>query len=142
MTDTQPSDDAQDDPTVETVEFTNENGERKAKMNVLEFVHKLQSIERAANSLEALRGDVASINTGLREEDAIRLIYGRNGNWSLSDIRSMFDTLDTISGASDRKLIVRLLADLGNVKLDDSEEFYEEVERLRERYGDLVEEEQ
>lgn len=125
---------------------TNDDGERTvervelgaATIDADEFATQLHAISGAAEQLGDLQATIERIETGLTEEDAVRLIYGRSG-WSLSDIRKMFGTLDQIEGASDRKLVVRLLADLGNVTLDDAEEFYEEVERLRKRYGDLAE---
>lgn len=102
-----------------------------------EFLRMLKSMDEATAVIRELQGEVAHLNTGLDEEDAIRLIYGRT-QFSLLDIRNFFDTLDTIEGAGERKLLKRLLADLGNDRLEDADEFITEVERLRKKYGDAT----
>lgn len=132
-TDATPTD---EQSTVETVRLT--DGDTETYMNAHEFVELLDSVERATTSIERIQREVENLNTGLEEEDCIRLIYGRT-QFSLSDVRGFFDTLDTIEGANERKLLKRLLADLGNERLENADEFLEEVERLRKRYGDLAE---
>jgi hypothetical protein len=141
MDTTQPdSDQTDDDAQPETVELSDDV--TATEMDAERFAHALKALERAEGRLLALQQEVEALNTGLREEDAVRLLYGRNSDFSLSDIRQLFDTLDTIEGADSRKLTVRLLADLGNTRLDDAEEFFEEVTRLRERYGDFAADDQ
>jgi hypothetical protein len=115
-----------------------DDADRDASIPAEEFVEALHAVREADHRLAEIQSDLASIRTGLREEDAIRLIYGRNSDCSLEEIRALFDTLDAIAGSDTRKLTIRLLADLGGCRIDDAEDFIEEVERLRERYGDLA----
>jgi len=102
-----------------------------------QFLQMLRTFDEATEAIQELQAEVAALNTGLDEEDAIRLIYGRTG-FSLSDVRSFFGALDTIQGADERKLLKRLLADLGNDRLEGADEFLDEVERLRNKYGDAT----
>jgi len=130
------TDDGNDDVQLTEEVFLQDSTEG-AWEDATEFLRMLRALDQGITVIEELQSEVASLNTGLDEEDAIRLIYGRT-QFSLSDVRTFFDTLDTIQGADERKLLKRLLADLGNERLEDADEFLDEVERLRKKYGDAT----
>ncbi|CAI49275.1 uncharacterized protein NP_2368A [Natronomonas pharaonis DSM 2160] len=82
-------------------------------MDAGEFVARLESLAEAAEAVSTMAGDVERLRqTGLSDEDARDLIYGRNNSLAKRDIEAMFETVDAVvSGRADRPA-KRLLSEL------------------------------
>lgn len=104
-------------------------------IDVEEFYYRLGSLADAADALVRLQEDIAALRqTGLDEQDARDLMYGRNSQLTKSDIDAIFGAIDDVErGSSD--LLVRLLSDVSGLNLQETEEVVSELNRLREKYG-------
>ena len=97
---------------------------------------RLESIADAAEVVTTLASDLERLReTGLSDNDARDLIYGRNNSVTKSEIESMFHAIDELaSGRSDRPT-ERLLSEISGLNLTETEELLGELERLNSKYG-------
>lgn len=101
-----------------------------------EFVDRLESVAAAADAVETIAADLATLReTGLTDDDARDLIYGRNSGVTKSEIESLFDAVDDLESGRASRPDVRLIANLSDLTLSEAEELFEELERLHGRYG-------
>jgi hypothetical protein len=100
-----------------------------------EFVERLEAVEEVRDRLDSLKSEIDGLEIGLDEEDTERLLWARMSGWSLSEIRATFDALEEVKTRSTEDLTVRLLAQLGEVNQQEAEEFLQECDRLRRKYG-------
>jgi len=110
-------------------------------MDAGEFVERLESLAAAAEAVETLTADLERLRaTGLSDDDARDLIYGRNSGLAKRDIEAMFDAVDQlVDGRADRP-VERLLSELSDLNLSETAELMDELDRLNRRYGDLDDE--
>lgn len=101
-----------------------------------DFLERLKALDRAATALDRLTAEVSNLDTGLDEDDLVRLLYGRRNGLNLSSIRDAFDALDSVESASSDELLVSLVAGFSGVGKRDAERFVRQVNGLRVRYGD------
>jgi len=108
-------------------------------MNADEFVARLEVVAEASEKVADLANDLERLRkTGLREEDAKDLLYGRNAGMAKRDIEAVFTAVDDVRrGNGD--LLVRLLSDVSGLNLSDTREVLDELERLRNYYADETE---
>jgi len=105
------------------------------------FLSRLSVIQGVALKLQKLRADLDSLRrTGLRDEDVVDLLYGRNSGLTKTQIRTVMETLDDLdrrldSASAREDLLVRLVADLGDETMSETEEIFEDLDRLNRRYG-------
>lgn len=100
------------------------------------FEDALDSVDAALDTLDVLRAEIDGLDTPLSKADTIALLYGRRNSLTKTAITDAFETLDDVSGASNRTLLKRLLAVLGGMSQSDAETFLRELDRLERRYGD------
>jgi len=107
-------------------------------MDADEFISRLESLAQAAEAVATMAEDLERLRrTGLSDEDARDLIYGRNGGLAKRDIEAMFEAVDeVVSGRAD-KPTDRLLAEVSGLTLSETGEIMEELDRLNRQYGDL-----
>lgn len=108
-------------------------------LDTAEFHERLDAIANAADAVATLSDDVRALReTGLRDDDVVDLLYGRNAGLNKSTIETVIETLDDIERRSRDKpitLLHRLVADLGDLTLDETGTVFRELGDLRERYG-------
>lgn len=101
-----------------------------------EFVDRLESLGAAADAVDTIASDLAALReTGLTDDDARDLIYGRNASVTKSEVEALFDAVDALDEGRASRPEVRLLSDLSGLTLAETEELLEELERLHGRYG-------
>jgi len=101
-----------------------------------EFLERLDAVEAALDRVEVLQRQVVDLETGLDQQDTERLLYGRMSGWSLADVRSAFDALEDVENGDERVLLVRLLADLGDLTQNEARQILDEIDRLQHKYSD------
>jgi hypothetical protein len=105
-----------------------------------EFVSRLSVIRDVGIKLEVLQEDLEALRrTGLRDGDVVDLLYGRNAGLNKSTIESVMETVDDLdrrldSSSAREDLLVRLVADLSDETLTETEEVFDELARLNTRY--------
>lgn len=110
-------------------------------MDATEFVERLESLAAAAEAIETLATDLERLRaTGLKDEDARDLIYGRNSSLAKRDIEAMFDAVDQLADGRADRPTERLLSELSDLNLSETAELMDELDRLNRRYGDLDDE--
>lgn len=103
-----------------------------------QFVAALDALTDLQDSLEDIRDTLADMNTGLDQEDTIRLIKGRNPNTALGDIRAFFEAVNTVIDAEPSEIAPRLIASkAGNMTIEEAAELFAELVDLAEKYGSL-----
>ena len=118
------------------------NLEHVTAMPTDEFVGQLEAIAEAADRINTLAEDAAALRkSGLRDDDAKALIYGRNSSIRKSDINTVFDALDAVADGGTRgdDLLVTLVADVAGMGKRDTRDIMDELELLRERYAEVDE---
>lgn len=114
------------------------NLEHVTAMPTDEFVGQLEAIAEAADRIATLAADAEALReSGLRDEDARALIYGRNNSIRKSDIKSVFMALDDVSEGDTRHndLLVTLVSDVAGIGKRDTRDILDELELLRDRYA-------
>lgn len=107
-------------------------------MDATEFVERLESLAAATKAVETLTQDLERLReTGLSDEDARDLIYGRNSGLAKRDIEAMFDAVDQLGDGRADRPVERLLSELSDLNLSETRELMDELDRLNQRYGDL-----
>jgi len=107
-------------------------------MDATEFVERLESLAAATKAVETLTQDLKRLReTGLSDEDARDLIYGRNSGLAKRDIEAMFDAVDQLGDGRADRPVERLLSELSDLNLSETRELMDELDRLNQRYGDL-----
>lgn len=107
-------------------------------MNADEFVARLESLAAAADAISSLTRDLERLRqTGLSDDDARDLIYGRNSGLAKRDIEALFDAVDDVTAGRADKPTERLLAELSDLNLTETGEIMDELNRLHSKYGDL-----
>ncbi|NHN40069.1 hypothetical protein G9C85_00250 [Halorubellus sp. JP-L1] len=109
-------------------------------MDASEFVGRLKALGRAAEAVEALANDLERLRqTGLTDDDARDLIYGRNNGIPKRDIEAVFDAIDALAdGHTKRDPTERLLSDVSGLSLSETSDLMEELDALRRKYGDVA----
>jgi len=104
-------------------------------METTEFVDRLESIADVADTVTEITEDITALReSGLSEEDARDLIYGRNADVRKRDIEALFAAVDELTtGRADRPTR-RLLSALSGLTLAETGELIEELDRLRSKY--------
>lgn len=102
------------------------------------FVERLETLERVEYRLKNLQDEIHGLDTGLDDEDVVRLLYGRPNDLTLNQIREAFDGLAEVERADTDEVLKYLVAGFGDSTLADAETFVEQVQGLREQYGDLA----
>lgn len=110
------------------------------EIDAAEFVDRFNAVAEAMDSLDALASNVAALRrTGLRDNDVVDLLYGRNHGLTKTTIAAVLDGLDEIERDLERdreELLVTLVADTSDVGKRDVRETFEELASLRAQYGD------
>jgi len=90
-----------------------------------------EAVTTMAEDLERLR------KTGLSDEDARDLIYGRNSGLTKTEIEALFGAIDDVRAGTTGSYdpIERLLADLSDLSLSETTDLMDELDRLQRRYG-------
>ncbi|GCF13219.1 hypothetical protein Harman_11540 [Haloarcula mannanilytica] len=106
-------------------------------MDADEFIARLESLAEAAETVTDMTADLERLReTGLSDDDARDLIYGRNSGVAKRDIESLFDAVDQLKdGRTKRDPAERLLAEVSGLSLSETSELMDELDRLRRRYG-------
>lgn len=111
------------------------NLEHVSAMPTDEFVGRLEDLAAASKRVESLAEDAEALRqTGLQEQDAKALIYGRNNDVRKSDIETVFDALDDVRDGRG-ELFDRLVADVAGIGIRDTRDILNELELLRDRYA-------
>jgi len=106
-------------------------------MDADEFVARLESLAEAAEAINGMAEDLERLRkTGLSDEDARDLIYGRNSKLAKRDIEAIFEAIDEIASGRADKPTDRLLAEVSGLNLSETGELMDELDRLNSRYGD------
>jgi len=117
------------------------NVEELTTMDATEFVERLESLAAAAEAVETLATDLERLRaTGLKDEDARDLIYGRNSGLAKRDIEAMFDAVDQLADGRADRPTERLLSELSDLNLSETADLMDELDRLNRRYGDIDDE--
>jgi polyhydroxyalkanoate synthesis regulator phasin len=113
--------------------LTDENGDPIYVSD--EFLERLEAVDETRDRIESLQEELQGLDIGLDESDTKRLLWARLSGWSLSDVQGALDAVDEVSTRSTEDLVVRLVAQLGNMTQEETEEFLQECDRLRRKYG-------
>lgn len=106
------------------------------------FLDRLDALVRAEKRVQDLGDRLERIDTGLDGEDTERLLWAHLHDWSLTDVRQALDGLDAAAEKDEREIVRRLVAQYGGTTLDEADEFLEQVERLRDHYGDRADDDE
>jgi len=105
-------------------------------MDAEEFVDRLESLAEASEAVTEMAHDLGRLRqTGLTDDDARDLIYGRNSGLAKRDIEAMFDAIDRVGEHRADRPVQRLLSDVSGLNLSETGELMEELDRLHQRYG-------
>jgi len=81
-------------------------------LDASEFVARLEMLSNAAQVVSTMANDVARLrSTGLSDEDARDLIYGRNSGLTKTEIKAMFDAVDDLAHGDADRPVERLLSE-------------------------------
>ena len=107
-------------------------------MDAEEFRARLTSLADAAEAINGLANDLERLRaTGLTDDDARDLIYGRNNGIPKRDIEAIFDAIDALAdGRTKRDPAERLLSDVSGLTLAETSDLMAELDSLRRKYGD------
>lgn len=114
----------------------------EVEMDTSEFVNKLNAVADAAESLTRLESELDALRaTGLTEQDIRDLLYGRNSSLNKTTIEAVQSTLGEVEsdmghGSGRRELLIRLVADVSGEGIKDTQEVFDELDRLNDKYGD------
>jgi hypothetical protein len=101
-----------------------------------EFVERLESLAAASEAVTEMAEDLERLRqTGLDDDDARDLIYGRNSGLAKRDIEAMFDAIDELGDHRADRPVTRLLAEISGLNLSETSELMTELDRLHQRYG-------
>lgn len=112
------------------------------EIDAQQFVDALDALSGAAEDLSTLADDVAALQrTGLREQDVVDLLYGRNASLRKGTIQTVVETIAEVRSVASspnkrEELLLRLVSDLSGETLSDSREVIDELATLQRRYGD------
>jgi hypothetical protein len=107
-------------------------------MEAEEFVDRLESLAAASEAVTEMAHDLERLRkTGLDDDDARDLIYGRNSGLAKRDIEAMFDAIDQLGEHRADRPVQRLLSDISGLNLSETSELMEELDRLHQRYGGI-----
>jgi hypothetical protein len=110
-------------------------------MDPEEFVDRLESLAKASDTVTTMARDLERLRkTGLSDDDARDLIYGRNSGLTKRDIESMFDAVDQLASDRADRPVERLLSEISGLNLSETSELMDELDRLNRRYGGLNDE--
>lgn len=105
-------------------------------MNASEFVARLEMLSDAAQVVSGMAHDLERLRkTGLSDDDARDLIYGRNNHLTKTEIEAMFDAVDQISDGRADRPVERLLSEVSGLNLSETSELVDELDRLNQMYG-------
>jgi hypothetical protein len=105
-------------------------------MDADEFVDRLESLAAASEAVTEMAEDLERLRqTGLDDDDARDLIYGRNSGLAKRDIEAMFDAIDKLGNHRADRPVTRLLAEISGLNLSETSELMTELDRLHQRYG-------
>jgi hypothetical protein len=101
-----------------------------------EFVARLESVAEASQAVTTIATDLERLReTGLSDDDARDLIYGRNAGLAKRDIEALFDAIDEIADGRADRPTERLLAAIADLTLSETSELLDELDRLHSQYG-------
>lgn len=102
-----------------------------------EFVDRLESLADAADAVNTLARDLERLRrTGLSDDDARDLIFGRNNSLTKRDINAIFGAIDDlVDGRTSKDPTERLLSDVSGLTLSETADLMDELERLNRKYG-------
>lgn len=127
------SDEAQDLSEVEEVWLGN-----AASMPGEEFVEALETVVAFQESLRELKSEFAALDVGLDRDDAMRLIYGRNSQFSLSQVEAAFEVMDAVIEEDPDDIAPRLMADqTSELTIAEAAEVWDDLVELATKYGSL-----
>jgi len=107
-------------------------------MEAGEFVDRLESLADASDAVREMAQDLEQLRkTGLSDDDARDLIYGRNSGLAKRDIEAMFDAIDKLGEHRADRPVQRLLSDISGLNLSETSELMTELDRLHQRYGGI-----
>ncbi|MHC3382102.1 hypothetical protein [Haloarcula sp. H-GB5] len=108
-------------------------------METQEFVAQLEALAEAAEAVTSMAEDLERLRqTGLDDDDARDLIYGRNSNLTKTEIETLFGALDDVRAGTTGSYdpIERLLADISDLSLSKTRGLMDELDRLQRKYGE------
>lgn len=106
-----------------------------------QFLSRLSVIQGVAFKLQKLQKDLEMVRrTGLRDEDVVDLLYGRNSQLTKGQIKAVMNALNDIdrrldSASAREDLLVRVVADVSDETMSDTRDVFEDLGRLNSRYG-------
>lgn len=100
-----------------------------------EFVEALNGVDRLARAMEEIQQELSDLNVGLDRDDAIRLIYARNHNMTISQVQGAFDAIDALVDGDPMEAGQRLLATKSDLTIEECGEVLDEMGTLAEKYG-------
>ena len=107
-------------------------------MEAGEFVDRLESLADASDAVREMAQDLEQLRkTGLSDDDARDLIYGRNSGLAKRDIEAMFDAIDKLGEHRADRPVQRLLSEISGLNLSETSELMTELDRLHQRYGGI-----
>jgi hypothetical protein len=107
-------------------------------MDAGEFVARLESLADASDVVREMAHDLERLRkTGLTDDDARDLIYGRNSGLAKRDIEAMFDAIDKLGEHRADRPVQRLLSEISGLNLSETSELMTELDRLHQRYGGI-----
>ena len=101
-----------------------------------EFTESLRAVERLIEAMQEVQDELADINVGLEEEDAIRLVYAKNHNLTLQEVRDVFVAIDSLAEGDPRTAGKRLLALNTDLTIEKTGEVLDEIGKLAEKYAE------
>jgi len=108
-------------------------------METQEFVTQLEALAEAAEAVTSMAEDLERLRqTGLDDDDARDLIYGRNSNLTKTEIEALFGALDDVRAGTTGSYdpIERLLAEISDLSLTETRGLMDELDRLQRKYGE------
>lgn len=109
-------------------------GNIDASVDTEDFVEALAGTIRLAEAMQEIRDELMDLNVGLDEDDAARLIYGRNSDLNITTIEEAFDAINEIADADPQQMGKRLLSKQSDLTIKEAAKVLKEMGNLAEKY--------
>jgi len=106
-----------------------------------EFIRALELEGEVMDTLTDVRNELSELSDRpLDREDVYAIMYWQVPDANKGDLREFFETAERVTDTNEHRLAVRLIASLSDLTLSETEELFNELDRMRRKYGSRLRE--